>query len=239
MAVIEKLENYSDDRGNVIEYEGRPPIGRVHVNFAGRNNKLIVGGNSTIKAIEAKFLSDNGKCILGDVGFAPQYAPNNFNVSFTVGLNCTITVGDFLTTTTWAAMTTFEPGSQIDIGHDCMFARDIRITSADWHPYYDVSTKARLNEHVPPIIIGNHVWLGSFATILAGTTIGSGSIVGLSSVAKGQFPNNCTIAGNPAKIRRRNVTWERSPKHFEAHGGNADYWNMTEELEPGASKKEQ
>lgn len=47
------------------------------------------------------------------------------------------------------------------------------------------------------------------AFIMHGTNIGNGSIVGAKSVVKGQFPNNCSIGGNPAKIVRRDCAWAR------------------------------
>jgi acetyltransferase, cysE/lacA/lpxA/nodL family len=54
------------------------------------------------------------------------------------------------------------------------------------------------------------VWVAYGATIWGGTKIGSGSIVGAFSVVKKQFPNNCVIAGVPAKVIRKDVFWERN-----------------------------
>ena len=82
--------------------------------------------------------------------------------------------------------------------------------------FFDVSTGKNINSalekqpsHRNAIIIGEHVWVGKGAFIMHGTNIGNGSIVGAKSVVKGQFPNNCSIGGNPAKIVRRDCAWAR------------------------------
>ena len=51
-----------------------------------------------------------------------------------------------------------------------------------------------------PISIGKGAWICSNAVILAGSKIGSGCVVAAGSVLKGNFPDNCLIAGSPAKI---------------------------------------
>lgn len=56
-----------------------------------------------------------------------------------------------------------------------------------------------------PIIIGNHVWCGMGVIILPGTQIGDGSVIGVSSLINKKIPSNCTCAGNPAKVLRRDI----------------------------------
>lgn len=50
------------------------------------------------------------------------------------------------------------------------------------------------------IKVGANVWLGSKVTLLDGCSIGSGSIVAAGAVVRGEFPENCVIAGVPAKV---------------------------------------
>lgn len=50
--------------------------------------------------------------------------------------------------------------------------------------------------------IGNNVFIGVGSIILMGAHIGDNVIVGAGSVVNGNFPDNCVIAGNPAKIIR-------------------------------------
>lgn len=84
-----------------------------------------------------------------------------------------------------------------------------KIRTDDAHPIYDVRTGKRLNVS-KDITIGDRVWVAYGATIFGGTQIGSGSIVGAYSVVKKRFPNNCVIAGIPAKVVRKDVFWERN-----------------------------
>ena len=48
--------------------------------------------------------------------------------------------------------------------------------------------------------IGNNVWIGDKATILAGVVIGDNVIVAANSVVTKSVPSNTIVAGSPAKI---------------------------------------
>lgn len=48
--------------------------------------------------------------------------------------------------------------------------------------------------------IGNNCWIGTRATILDGTSIGSGCVVAAGPVVKVTFPDNSIIGDFPAKI---------------------------------------
>lgn len=50
------------------------------------------------------------------------------------------------------------------------------------------------------IVIGNNVYIGNNAIILAGVTIGNNVIVGAGAVVTKSVPDNAIIGGNPAKI---------------------------------------
>lgn len=54
------------------------------------------------------------------------------------------------------------------------------------------------NEHLP--IIGDNVTLGANVVIIGGITIGNNVVVGAGSVVVKDVPDNCIVAGNPAKI---------------------------------------
>ena len=51
-----------------------------------------------------------------------------------------------------------------------------------------------------PVKIGNNVFVGIDAMILMGTEIGNNVIIGAKSVVFGKIPDNCVVAGNPAKV---------------------------------------
>ncbi len=51
--------------------------------------------------------------------------------------------------------------------------------------------------------IGNNVLIGTGAIILGPITIGNNAIIGAGSVVVKDVPDNCVVAGNPAKIIKR------------------------------------
>lgn len=54
-----------------------------------------------------------------------------------------------------------------------------------------------------PVKIGNNVWIGENAVILAGTEIGDGCIIGANSVVKGIIPSNVIAGGSPVKLLKK------------------------------------
>lgn len=53
--------------------------------------------------------------------------------------------------------------------------------------------------------IGRNCFIGARSIILPGIQIGDGSVVGTGSVVTKDVPPRCVVAGNPAKIIRRDV----------------------------------
>ena len=100
-----------------------------------------------------------------------------------------------------------ENGSVI-IGNDCMFSHNIEFWQSDTHAIYDLRNNKRINIS-EPIIIGDHVWLGTNVKLMSGAVVGSGSMVGAATVTSKKFPSNCIIAGNPGRLLREGIFWER------------------------------
>ena len=51
-----------------------------------------------------------------------------------------------------------------------------------------------------PVIIGDNVWVGEKATIVANIKIGQGCVIAANSVVTKDVPPYCVVAGCPAKI---------------------------------------
>lgn len=63
---------------------------------------------------------------------------------------------------------------------------------------------ARAWDHKGDIVIGNDVWIGYEAVILAGVTVGDGAIIGTRAVVTKDVPPYTIVGGVPAKpIRKR------------------------------------
>ncbi len=53
-----------------------------------------------------------------------------------------------------------------------------------------------------PVRIGDDVWIGMRAVVLAGVTIGDGAVVGAGAVVAEDVPPMAVVAGNPARVVR-------------------------------------
>ena len=53
-----------------------------------------------------------------------------------------------------------------------------------------------------PITIGNNVWVGYGAQIMAGVTVGDNAIVGAGAVVTKDVPKNAVVGGVPARVLR-------------------------------------
>lgn len=83
----------------------------------------------------------------------------------------------------------------VEIGDNVTFS--IRVTVLA----HDASTKKSIGyTKIGKVIIGNNVFVGANATILPNVKIGNNVVVGANSVVTKNIPDNCVVAGNPAKL---------------------------------------
>lgn len=88
----------------------------------------------------------------------------------------------------------------VHIGDYVMIGPNTLISTVN-HP---LSLKGR-REHLgigKPVTIGNDVWIGGNCTILPGVTIGNNVVVAAGAVVTKNVPDNCIVAGVPAKVIR-------------------------------------
>lgn len=236
MAIVKKLENYSDDHGNRILYEGLMEKD-ITVRFRGSNNTLILHKKASLHALNAQFDCDNGTVEIGsNTGVIPLKA------FIRIGQDSTIKIGNNVSNNSMVTISAVE-GTHVVIGNDVMLSSQTEIRTDDAHPIFDVHTGKRTNP-ARSIRIGNHVWLAKRSTVLGGASIGDGSVLGFGSILKGQIPNNCIAVGAPAKVVRRDVVWERPHLSLREpfYKPDADaiekshYWCLTDDsalLDPG------
>lgn len=178
-------------------------------NIVGENNAVDVPQDSWVRVT---IYGDNNTVVVG---------PHKYHDDFRINIgtpdchcdNCTVVIGnDF--SCNGASMLLLEDNTTVKFGNDCMLSDLISIWPSDTHTMTDLDGK--ITNIGKSIKIGNHVWIGQGATILKNTTIASNCIVGTRSVVGGKYTkSNCVIAGNPAKIVKENVNWDRRrPKQY-------------------------
>lgn len=90
----------------------------------------------------------------------------------------------------------------IVIGRGACISHDVTIIDGDGHSIVYPEYVER-----KPIVIEEHVWIGTKATILKGVTVGTGSIIAAGAVVTKDVPPHCLVAGNPARVIKENVEW--------------------------------
>ena len=110
-----------------------------------------------------------------------------------VGRNCKVSSHTFI-----CEGVTIE--DEVFIGHGVTFINDKypRATSAGGALQTDDDWT------VVPIVVKRRASIGSGATILCGVTIGESAIIGAGAVVTTDVPANATVAGNPARVLKRN-----------------------------------
>ena len=104
---------------------------------------------------------------------------------------------------------------RVDIGDECMFARDIIIRNNDGHTITDTLTGEIINAP-EDIKIHDKVWVGTRVMILKGAEVQDGSVIGAMALVNKKFDEkNILIAGVPAKKIRSNICWDRAD--FDAY----------------------
>lgn len=90
---------------------------------------------------------------------------------------------------------------RVTIGDGVALATDLTLLDSDHH---SVNGKP---VHSAPIVIEDHVWIGTRVTILKGVTVGEGSIIAAGSVVTKDVPPHSLAMGVPAKVVKSNVCW--------------------------------
>jgi acetyltransferase-like isoleucine patch superfamily enzyme len=188
----------SGKNNQILKYGG---LKKVVFDIIGNNNVIEINKGAVLKNTTIFIRGNNHHFSLGE---GAQYKGGS--ISFEEH-DCEIIIGA-KTTIESAHLAATEPFTKIEIGEDCMFSRNIEMSTSDAHSILDKTTGKRINP-AQNIVIGNHVWLGANAIILKGANIGDHSIIGTHAIATKDIPANSIAAGIPAKIIKSNIDWSR------------------------------
>ena len=176
------------------------------IKMRGNNNLVIISKKQKFVNTTIDLEGDNGQ-------FSVKYTLQKIkDANFIVDTNCKILIeqncqlgnGNLM----MLANKTYNEPARIVIGNNVFIARNALIRTSDGHTIIDATTKEPLNP-TEDVIIEDNVWITSNCTILKGTYIPKGCIVGACSMVNKKFvEENCMIAGTPAKVIKHNITWD-------------------------------
>lgn len=199
-------------KGIQIDWAGKNSIVELWEPINIHNSSFILGNDCNISIKSSKLLITN-------LVISMPYS-NSFRVS----------IGENFSVNQMLMQIHRTHNLSINIGDDCMFSSGIFIMPYDAHTVYDIRTNEIVNKHKKGINIGNHVWLCQNTSILKDVNIPSNTVVAYGSVVtKSLTDENVIIAGNLAKIVKKNVNWSRDwiEKYEQNILNNEDYTNIS------------
>ena len=137
-------------------------------------------------------------------------------------------------------------GDKLIIGKFCMIASGVKfIMNGANHLTSGLSTypfsifgngweNAMENKSFPnkgDLIIGNDVWIGHNATLMAGITVGDGAIIATNSTVVKDVPPYAIVGGNPANVIRHRFSEETISKLLEIKWWDWDIEKITENVQ--------
>lgn len=159
-------------------------------------NKLTLGIYYTLKQKNILNIGKNSKLIAGDVNIG-----NGSRIS--IGDNAILKIGkDVYFNENCRVMSS----ESITIGNNVIVGWDTTILDSDRHRVIINGKKQVMNK---PVIICDDVWIGFGVSIMKGVTIGRGAIIAANSVVTKSVPEKSLVAGNPARVIKENIAWER------------------------------
>ena len=192
------LKNDEMIEGLIIKINGNNNIITIGENNKFINCYIVIGNNDANIIINEnnKFIITKIRCSYGN------------NQKFIVGKNNFIQGNFYL-----------DENSSFLLGDSNIFSQEVKVWCSDGHSIIDNNTKKIINKPLLPVVIKNHRWIGYNVSITKNVQLPNNTIVGLASVVtKKFFEENTVVAGNPAKIVKRNVTWDiRNSYYIESH----------------------
>lgn len=137
-------------------------------------------------------------------------------------------------------------GDKLIIGKFCMIASDVTFIMNGANHLTDAITtypfaifggnwkdamKGKSYPYKGDIVIGNDVWIGYKATIMAGVKIGDGAIIAAHSVVTKDVEPYAIIGGNPAKLIRKRFSAERIQQLLDMAWWNWDIEKISANVE--------
>lgn len=173
------------------------------VRIRGDRNQICVNSGVVLRCLDIIIQGSNNEITIGKG--VKIYEKSKILIQ---GNNCRLRIVNS-TTIGSAEFFVIEDNKQISIGEDCMFSRNITISTSDFHSILDCKTGKRINK-AEDVYIGNHVWIGNYVTINKGVRLKADTVIGTKALVLGlEHDSNTILAGMPAKVVKRGIIWDR------------------------------
>lgn len=181
----------------------------LNIDMIGNNNTITIDDIDNFHNVNILMRCDNANLKFGK----KKLKLHNLDIHIQQGNNQKLTIGDY--TFCWGAVIKLdEQDASLIIGKNCMISDGIHIHATDSHPIMDKDSMQVINRVQQPLIIGDHCWLAQGVRILKNAHIPNNTILGAGSVVSKHFDEEYTVlGGNPAKVVKRNVTWDYNFEH--------------------------
>ena len=197
------------NNGKRFQISGLPGL---EIIWSGQNATIEIGANPIPQFKD--FTIGCGDNAYVSIGSSPHVLKNTYvsipyeNSKLIIGKNCSIGGMKIISA---------EKAKTIRFGEDCNISFDIRVHTSDSHTIFDSNMNGVINRG-GDIVIGDRVWICQNTTILKNTEIKNDTVIGASSLVNKKFEeSNVIIAGNPAKVVKRNIKWDRKcPDFFDS-----------------------
>lgn len=168
-----------DGNDNTINIMHGNNIKKLKIGIIGNNNLIYLDQDSKLRNLHILIQGNNHKIHIG----------SNTEILGATLISC----GD---------------NNQIVIGNHCLIAGGTEMRNCDGHHIFQ---EQQIINQPKKIKIDNHVWIGADVTILKGVHIKENSVIGIKSLVthKYRFEENSIIAGIPAKIIKKNISWKK------------------------------
>lgn len=89
------------------------------------------------------------------------------------------------------------------------------------HRFADIGTPIRAQGiHKTPVRVGDNVWIGTKVSVLRGSNIGAGSVIGANSVVRGIISPMSVAVGTPAKAIKSRLDIDEQQLEVERHANS-------------------
>lgn len=172
----------------------------LQIKISGHNNKIFISPSAIVNGVFLLESSNSEITIQENVRFSGKiFEKGEGSNRVVIGRKTTIGGISIICS----------EGTDVTIGSDCMISFDVEMRTTDSHGIFDMESKRRIN-FAEGIQVADNVWIAAHAKLLKGSKIPEGSVVGFSSVVTKSFDQeNVILAGNPARIVKSNIYWER------------------------------